>query len=101
MTRITLPKAYSSRGAQMGRPNSLPENRNATGKLRLVRLKWVDGDYDEGGAYWGGGSGDWIYCATGNLDGEEFTTWVFVRASDREEAKDAVRSKVPNASFYR
>ena len=26
-------------------------------KLHLQRLRWVDGDYDTGGAYWGSGNG--------------------------------------------
>lgn len=102
MKPIILLKATSSRGAQMGRPNVLPENRNAKGKLRLVRLKWVDGDYDQGGAYWGRGPGrEYIYHAVGDLDGEEFTTRIFVRCASRTDAKSFVRLLLPNVTFYR
>src|ERR1035441_2568759 len=61
--KLNLSKACSSRGADMGRPNRLPSDILAPIKLRMERLKWVDGDYDAGGSYWGGGSGDFIYCA--------------------------------------
>jgi hypothetical protein len=82
-------------GAPMGRPNVLPEDRNAKVKLRLVRLRWVDGDYDQGGVYWGNPGGSSIYWAT---DG---ATDVFVRAKSRVEAKVQVLHHLPNARFYR
>lgn len=90
-------------GAMMGRRDQLPQVRSAPGKLRLVRLRWCDGDYDEGGAYWGGGRGDFVYWAKGDLEGEEFTTEVFVRARSRDGAKKLIRESVGlvNVRFYR
>ena len=87
-------------GSQMGRRDTLPENKQANGKLRLVRLRWVSGDYDEGGAYWGNVCGTSIYRARGDMDGEEFTTELFVRARGRLEAKELILATLPNARFY-
>lgn len=97
--KLVLEKAYSMYGADMGRANRLPDNRNAKAKLQLQRLKFVDGDYDVGGAYWGGGCGTYIYCAFGDI--EEVNARVFVRAADRDGAKKQVWDKLPNATFYR
>lgn len=90
-------------GSQMGRRDTLPENKQAKGKLRLVRLRLTDGDcYDSGGAYWGSGFGQSaIYHAKGDLDGEEFTTELFRRAKSRAEAKAMIRETLPNVTFYR
>lgn len=93
--KLKLTNACSSRGADMGRPNLLPDDCNAAIKLHLERLKWVDGDYDAGGAYWGNGSGESIYC--GWADGVR----VFVRAEDHDAAKAKVRAFLPAAKFYR
>lgn len=77
---LALPvnKGCSIYGAQMGRKNVVGE----PGRLYLQRLNFIDGDYDAGGAYWGGGS---IYCAFND------NTMFFVRAKNRKEAK----SKLP------
>lgn len=95
----------------MGRRNTLPEDRSLPVKLRLVRLRWVDGDYDQGGAYWGcsrhypsHGKGyapaiNFIYRALGDCD--EVRAEIFVRAKDRNEAKDQIRALLPAARFYR
>ncbi len=93
-------------GSQMGRRDTLPENRNGAIKLRMVRLRWTSGDYDEGGTYWGAPSArspmfTWIYRAMGEMDGEEFTTEIFTRAGSRVEAKAKVRALLPMATFYR
>jgi len=89
-------------GAPMGRPQSLPENKKATGKLQLRRVKMIDGDYDEGGAYWGGGRNVLpLWHAEGDLDGEKFTTRLFVRAGTRAAAKYLIREILPNVRFYR
>jgi hypothetical protein len=89
-------------GSQMGRRNVLPENKQVKDKIHLTRLKWVDGDYDEGGAYWGNGDGrSRIYCAWGDLGNEAFSTQIFVRAKSRSEAKHLVLEILPNIQFYR
>jgi hypothetical protein len=107
-----LSNASSSRGAQMGRRNIIPDGMlSRFAKLHLVRLKWVDGDYDQGGAYWGGSvrvpdprvktvrgvymALTYIYWAY-NDEGIE----IFVRAIDRPAAKSKVRELLPNARFF-
>lgn len=60
--------------------------------VRCFRLRMVDGDYDDGGAYWGGGGGPsgWVYCAT---DGANFR--LFARAHSRDKAKAEFRTRTP------
>lgn len=52
-------------------------------------------------AYWGAGSATtgWMYHAYG--DGPNFRNEMFVRAVDRESAKDLVRERFKQASFFR
>lgn len=95
LPKLTLPNGSSRTGAQMGRHDVLPDNRDAAIKLQMQRLRWVSGDYDEKGCYWGGGSGDWVYCAW------QDEIRVFVRGENREQAKLKVREKLPRAKFYR
>ena len=94
-----LPRASSIYGAAMGRRSTVPANPSAPIRLRLVRLRWYDGDYDEGGAYWGNSGGTGIYRA--HWDDGELTGDYFVRAASREIAKAKVREAVPGATFYR
>jgi hypothetical protein len=102
-TNATYPlrSACSQYGASMGRRDTLPENPAAPVRLSLVRLRWVDGDYDAGGAYWGRVPGTWIFRALGDADDGETVAELYVRASGREEAKEKVRARVPGATFYR
>ena len=86
-------------GAMMGRGNTLPDNPNIPCKLRMVKSDWVDGDYDQGGCYWGNThDGISIYWAFGDCG--EVRTEVFVRARNRQEAKEAVREHLPLATFF-
>lgn len=79
-------KAFCQYGAPMGRPSQMkPEN--FQGKTRCFRVRLVDGDYDDGGAYWGGG-GLPVYCAR-NDSGLFMTT----RANSRAEAKVAFQDE--------
>ncbi len=113
-----LSNGSSQYGAQMGRRNALPESAAARAtpcRLRLVRLKWIDGDYDQGGAYWGATRitpGHWqtkgnaytpamdhVFRATGEI-GDECVE-VFVRAVSREDAKAKVRESLSGAKFFR
>ena len=66
----------SRRGAPMGRPSY----GTPVGKVQLFRVKLIDGDYDDGGAYWGGPPSKPLYCARGD-DYQHF-----IRASTRQEA---------------
>lgn len=77
-------KGCSQRGADMGRASRVADG--GPGRLRLQRLRWVDHDYDAGGAYWGGGSGDFIWCAFDVTPAGDLPTAVFVRATTRPEA---------------
>ena len=64
--------------------------------MHLQRVRFIDGDYDLGGAYWGGG-GEPLFCAWA----EDIEARVFVRAKDRALAKRAVKEYFPNAKFFR
>ncbi len=100
MKSFKLEKACNKYGAQMGRRDVLPDNRDAKGRLRLVRLRWVDGDYDFQGAYWGKSDKTNIYYCFGDLPNEEFTIKIFIRAENRKQAKELIRKILPNISFY-
>ena len=102
-TNATYPlrKACGPYGASMGRADTMPENPAAPVRLSLVRLRWVDGDYDAGGAYWGGVAGTWIYRALGDADDGETVAELYVRASSRDDAKRQILARVPGATFYR
>jgi hypothetical protein len=102
-TNATYPlrRGYNQYGAGMGRPETMPENPAAPIRLSLVRLRWVDGDYDEGGAYWGGGCGDYIFRALGDDDEGGDVVELYVRAADRESAKARIVRRIPGARFYR
>lgn len=98
--RLVLPSGSSPRGAQMGRRNVIPAlaaGRRNQVKLHLTRLRWVDYDYDQFGAYWGGGSGDYVYCAEGT------GVLIFIRACNRKAAKARVREALSSieVKFYR
>ena len=96
-----LSHACSMYGADMGRPNRIPHDFSTAGKLHLVKLEWVDGDYDKGGAYWGGGSGDHVYWSYGETATEQIE--VFVRAKSHDEAKEKVKYLIncKTLRFYR
>ena len=98
----------------MGRSNQLPLDipRLTPFKLHLAKVPFVDGDYDQGGAYWGGPAD--LYCAYGALgvpcynNGEKGflagspafdECLVFVRAKNRADAKTKVRNFLPNVRF--
>lgn len=103
MSRMKLTILSSKYGAPMGRSTRLPVDPSQPIKLRMERLRWVDHDYDQGGAYWGGGMGDHVYWATDTPDGSVFTEKevdVFVRAKSRSEAKAKIREQLPAARFY-
>ena len=110
--RIKLSYVPAPRGAQMGRRNVVPVTCLKTSpKLHLEKLRWVSGDYDQGGCYWGR---TWVN------DTSVKTTWgtfkasfdvyhasnaelgieIFVRAISRKEAKKEVRSFLRKARFY-
>ena len=97
MERPTLPELPGQYGAPMGRPNSLPDDTSEPVSLYLQPLQWTDGDYDEGGAYWGHNPGDCIYWAHG--EGLDVEVDIFTRAANRDVAERYVLSLLPRASF--
>ncbi len=82
----------------MGRRNRIADPAAAI-RFHLYALQWVDGDYDEGGAYWGNSGGTRIYRAIDQ--GPDFRNEMFVRAKDREAAKSQVMATFPAATFFR
>lgn len=88
-------KLLSDVSSKYGAPMGRREIRDDTAaKVRLFRVRMVDGDYDRGGAYWGGGSTP-LYAAIG--DGFQS----FTRAKSRAEAKAAFLEEFPDLRFYR
>lgn len=75
-----------ARGAPMGRaPYGIPSDCPAR-SIRLFRVR-LNGDYDDGGAYWGGGLGSkYLYCAR---YGDTYRD--FERAWTRAEAARSLR----------
>lgn len=82
-------------GSMMGRRSQLPDDTEAPVKLRMEKMRWYDGAYDKGGAYWGAGTP--VYCAYT----DDWSAVVFVRGKDRDQAKQRVRDQLSHASFYR
>lgn len=94
--KMKLSQVNCQFGAPMGRPSS--QGSDETIKFRLERMRLVSGDYDTGGAYWGGG-GDPMWYAKGE-DSEKVHEF-FTRAKNRDEAKENLLERFPNAKFYR
>lgn len=70
----------------MGRTNQHDDLTASTvGRVHLKRARFVDGAYDEGGAYWG--CGDPLYCAW-SQSGLRY----YFRAKSIREAKSVVRN---------
>ncbi len=87
--------AASSRyGAQMGRPDRW----GSPTALLVQRVRFVDMDYDAGGAYWGGG-GNPLWAAFSADDSVEDATMVFVRATSSAQAIEKLRSMEPLNGF--
>lgn len=80
-------------GASMGRAHyadrdSLPP------RVYLQRVRFTDGCYDPGGAYWGAPADLW--CA---IDASDSFRW-FVRAPYRKAAATALRAEFPGLRIY-
>lgn len=86
-------KPWEENGMSYGRRDHIPDDPNQ--KLRMEQVRFVDGDYDQGGAYWGMGPNSLpLWCAWN----EEATVWV--RAKNRTEAKTEVRKSIKGARFF-
>lgn len=80
----------SRRGAPMGR-RSIPIPDGS--KVKLRRMPFVDGCYDQGGAYWGAPANVW--CCWGNSGVH------YLRAYSRSEAKAELIKLYNGLRFYR
>ena len=98
MSRKQFKNVICKYGAPMGRTESLTDLflNNPSGKVRCFKVRFVDGDYDDGGAYWGRGVNNIaLYCATKqkgtvtNGDG----LLMFTRAFNRMDAKAQFQGK--------
>jgi hypothetical protein len=79
---ITLTELSGKYGAPMGRSDE--GNMADADSIAIEWMPYVDGDYDVGGAYWGGGEP--MYCAAGYLLGDEIAR-CYIRAASRDAAK--------------
>lgn len=66
------------------------------GPCRIERMTMVDGDYDEGGAYWGAGNPGigWMYVAEDSEGNQAFT-----RGGSRDDAVREFMEHHPEADF--
>lgn len=96
---LALPEnnAASHFGAEMGRRDRIEGTSSSLKEpLYLQSVQFQDGDYDAGGAYWGGLYPLWCAFTADN------TTRIFVRATDRSEAKAEVRKRSSvTVTFFR
>lgn len=72
-------------GSPMGRSETRRMQDTDVKKLTIRRVKFVDGDYDDGGAYWGAGDPLWHIHGEGEQQ--------FFRACCREHAFDKFNFK--------
>lgn len=94
---MKLPKGYNQYGAFMGRRGCTNERWGAI-KMHLCKIPLNQGGYDSGGAYWGYGQ-QLLWRAWGDGPTEQQELWL--RADNRDEAKQIVRKTFPKATFYR
>lgn len=87
-----MPDVSSKYGAPMGRAYLSSAYIPGT-PSRCFRLRFVDGCYDDGGAYWGAPAN--VYCASA-----PGLLW-FVRAKSRDGAKAKFKDEVPDITFKR
>lgn len=90
-------RACGPYGARLGRADRIDPCRDWAVPVRLARVDMEDGDYDLGGAYWGGWSptAGGMYAAVG--DGFA----AFTRALSREAAAAKLAAKYPAVRFRR
>lgn len=86
-----FPPVGSSRGAPMGRPDILPESPPVS--LHVKRATPTDGDYDQGGAYWGGLAGRPLYAVWGYTEAGDLFA-LYIRARNRKDAAQVARALI-------
>jgi hypothetical protein len=105
MTTRTLPEVNCKYGAPMGRTGTHCADVDIPFKFYLQHIRLDSGGYDSGGAYWGQ-EGPLYQYYTDYPDGFEGETSSsapedFIRAADREQAKEIIRKDYPLARFFR
>ena len=88
-------RQFSDVNGKYGAPMGRREFGTPEGKAQLFRVKMVDGDYDDGGAYWGGRPSEPLYCLR-SLESEHF-----FRARSRREAAGKAREQFPDLKLLR
>lgn len=96
MTIPPLVNVGSKRGAPMGRTSIFNTMPNHPVELTVIKVKLVDGCYDEGGAYWGMNS-----VEAGKLYRlhSEYGDDFFLRAKDRKQVCQKALAVYPLATF--
>ncbi len=80
-------------GAPMGRQSDPPNQFDLSEPLHIQLVRMYDGDYDKGGAYWGGGRGtNPLYCVWEDVEGHVF----YMRAP---QGVTEVMAKFPGATW--
>ena len=99
MSIPALTSVGNKHGAPMGRTNIIQTPDEAM-IFHIYPMSWIDGDYDFGGAYWGGGDDTKnVWRATAMSNFGEFNE-MFARAGSREEMRAVVKTEFPKASFH-
>jgi len=100
-------------GAPMGRRDDLKELYDVAQpdsiKVHLQHVPFVDGCYDQGGAYWGYPANlyaAWAYCEIEDLAESDADMYGcrydgFVRADNHADAKKQLAAMYPGIRFYR
>jgi hypothetical protein len=101
--KAQLPIVNCQYGAPMGR-SDYDDDKTGAPKLHLARVYIDSQGYDNGGAYWGLGQRlfvAWKHSLAGNPPKEGGNVRHFVRAKNRECAKEILRQTFSDARFYR
>ena len=70
-------------------------------KLHLRHVPFIDGDYDQGGTYWGGPANLYVAWGVQCFEGVEDEFTVYLRANSRDDAKSNILAECPKAKFFR
>ena len=92
LNALLFPNVSSARGAPMGRRSI---DTGDYGRVKVRRVRMVDGDYDQGGAYWGGGVPLYLLWAWQiGAEGRDLGLYRFIRAPNAGALADAIRETI-------
>ena len=95
-----LPEVSCKHGAPMGRASIQPSDADTFAyNFHVQQLCWVDGAYDEGGAYWGRGGFEYIYWCEHKKDENGREARAFIRANSDRLARERLLEIYPLATF--